>query len=232
MWAIFYNTLRARGPFSFSIKKTKGHALADSDYLRKFPHLRTEAQHNNQADLLAGKARFHFYHAYHVDLSEILAKRVDRYVNFVRLIHNVIYRMQLAIREVKAAPAFKMLHPELAIPDYILHQQPSHYLNADYDYLPLKVTQQQLQSHLDESKPVITGLSHLLVHCRCAHLVDHPGLTWYELFLLALAFTPQPHTVVSSHSAQSAKSITFLLREFAVDTMKYVKFTIQQQSHK
>ena len=95
--------------------------------MRKFPHLRQEAQHNNQADLLAGKARFHFYHTFHVQLSELLAKRVDGYVKFVHLIHNIIYRMHLAIRSVKAKPAFKMQHPEFAIPDYILHRPPSHH---------------------------------------------------------------------------------------------------------
>ena len=83
LWAIFYNSLRARGPHSFCIKNTKGHALADGDFLGKFPQLRTEAQHNNEAVCL----------------------RIDGYVNFVRLIHNIIYRMQLAIRDIKAAPA-------------------------------------------------------------------------------------------------------------------------------
>ena len=80
------------GPIAASFKKTKGrHALADKDYMRKFPQLRTEAQHNNEADLLAGKARFHFYHAHHVELSHLVARRVDGYVKFVRLIHNIIY---------------------------------------------------------------------------------------------------------------------------------------------
>ena len=150
----------------------------------------------------------------------------------MQLIHNIIYRVQLAIRAVKATPAFKMQHPGLAIPDYILHQPPSYYPDAIYDYLPLKITQQQCQVHLSDSKPVITGLSHLLLNFRCTHVVDQPGLTWHELFLLALAFTPHPHAVVSSHTAQSAKNIAFLLRGFAVDTVKFVKFALQPQCHK
>ena len=39
LWFIFHNILRARGPHSFTIKKTKGYALAYVDYLRRFPHL-------------------------------------------------------------------------------------------------------------------------------------------------------------------------------------------------
>ena len=131
-----------------------------------------------------GRARFHVYPSHHVELSQLLAKRIDGYVKFVRLIHNVIYRMQLAIRDIKAAPAFKLQHPELPIPDIIIHAQPPHYPDEQYAYLPLKVTHGQLQAFLLQSKPVTAGLSHLLLHCPCAHVVDRPGLTWHELLLI------------------------------------------------
>ena len=77
LWSIFYNILKARGPHTFHIKKTKGHALANVDYLKRFPHLRGEARNNNEADLLADKARFNFYNSYHIELSQLLAKRQD-----------------------------------------------------------------------------------------------------------------------------------------------------------
>eukprot|EP00973_Karenia_brevis_P015046 2054052-Karenia_brevis.AAC.1 len=56
MWAIFYSALRVRNSASFKIKKTKGHALADEDFLAKSPHLKTEAVYNNYADAFVGKA--------------------------------------------------------------------------------------------------------------------------------------------------------------------------------
>eukprot|EP00973_Karenia_brevis_P023542 3242088-Karenia_brevis.AAC.1 len=59
------------------IKKTKGHALANHDYLKEFPHLKNEAVQNNEADRLADKARFNFYNRFHVELSNILVKRAD-----------------------------------------------------------------------------------------------------------------------------------------------------------
>ena len=62
-------------------------------------------------------------------------------------------------------------------------------------------------------------------------MVDTPGLTWYELYLLAAACTPRPRSLISSTSAQPAKNITFLLRKFAVETMRLVKFAVQTQYH-
>ena len=138
--------------------------------------------------------------------------------------------MQSAIHEVKAAPTFKLQHPELTMPQFITHGQPDHFPDESYKPLEFKVTQLQLAEFLAHSQPVTAGLSHLFSCCTFAHMVDTPGLTWYELYLLAAACTPQPRSLISSTSAQPAKNITFL-REFAVETMRLVKFAIQTQCH-
>ena len=139
--------------------------------------------------------------------------------------------MQFAIRDVKAAPAFKLQHPELTMPKLIAHTQPSHYLDANYKTLDFKVTQHQLQTFLSRSEPVTAGLSHSLTHCYFTHMNNAHGLTWYELILLSAACTPQPQSLISSTSAQPATNITFLLREFAVEAMKLVKVALQTQFH-
>ena len=90
----------------------------------------------------------------------------------------------------------------------------------------------QLREFLLHANPVTAGLSHLLLHCPCTHVVDGPGPTWHELFLLSAACAPQPHAIISSTTAQPAKNITFLLREFAVEAMKLIKFAIQPQLHR
>eukprot|EP00973_Karenia_brevis_P033219 4584028-Karenia_brevis.AAC.1 len=56
LWQIFWDIAHARGSASFKVSKTKGHALNDEQYLTANPHLRIEAQHNNEADLLAKEA--------------------------------------------------------------------------------------------------------------------------------------------------------------------------------
>ena len=80
--------------------------------------------------MLADKARFTIYHCYHIELSQLLAKRLDGYVEFLRLIHNIIYRMHTATSDVKAATAFRLQHPELTIPERVTQPQPSHYPDA------------------------------------------------------------------------------------------------------
>ena len=77
------------------------------------------------------------------------------------LVHNIIYHMQSAIQEVKATPAFKLQHPELAMPQFITHVQPDHFPAEGYEPLKFKVTQLQLAEFLAHSQPVTAGLSHL-----------------------------------------------------------------------
>ena len=100
--------------------------------MRRFPHLRGEARNNNEADLLADKARFNFYHAYHIELSQLLANRQEGYVAFMRLAHNITYRIQSAIQQVKASPAFQLHHPELTMPRFVTHAQPDHFPAESY----------------------------------------------------------------------------------------------------
>ena len=75
LWQIVCGTLRARGPDTFRIKKTKGHALANTNYLKRFSALRDEAIGNNEAEKYAGRAKFCFYNANHFLLSEILSQK-------------------------------------------------------------------------------------------------------------------------------------------------------------
>ena len=63
-------------------------------FLEKYPHLRWEAIHNNKVDRLANAARFNFFHKQHIHLSGILVKRASRYVDFLKHVHNTIFKMQ------------------------------------------------------------------------------------------------------------------------------------------
>eukprot|EP00973_Karenia_brevis_P003669 508025-Karenia_brevis.AAC.1 len=63
------------------------------------------------------------------------------------------------------------------------------------------------------------------------HATSQPGITWYEMFLLAAAMMPNPLDFTSSSTAQVAKNITHVLREFAVEFNKFVKFAIDPQHH-
>ena len=113
------------------------------------------------------------------------------------------------------------------MPRFIVHAQPDYMFEATFVPLEFKVTQPQVDEFLVNSQPVIAGLSHIFCCCFFTHTVDAPGLTWYELYLLAAACTPRPRTLISSTTAQPAKSITSILREFAVETMRLVEFAIQ-----
>ena len=53
-------------------------------------------------------------------------------------------RMQVAIREVKASPAFKIEHPELSMPAFVTNEPPDSFPHAIHEALDLKAAQMQL----------------------------------------------------------------------------------------
>ena len=123
LWDIFFKQLAARGPRSFRIKKTKGHALEHKEFLEKNPHLRWEAAHNNTVDRLANAARYNFFNKHHIHLSGILAKRASKYVDFVICVHNVIFKMHIFLQQLRVQEANPMAL-SISTPSNILHACP------------------------------------------------------------------------------------------------------------
>ena len=105
LWLVFWRTLVTRGTRGVHFKKTKGHALdpKNQPYLEKHPELRVEARHNNSADEIADRAREHFFHPNLRKLSELLVKRHDAYVQFVRAIMNIVARVHTVAQELRVA---------------------------------------------------------------------------------------------------------------------------------
>ena len=120
----FFQQLAARGPRSFKIKKTKGHALDHKDFLEKYPHLRWEAVHNNTVDRFANAARYNFFHKQHIHLSGILVKRASRYVDFVLQVHNIIFKMHVFLQHLRV-PETSAIAAAISSPSNVLHVCPS-----------------------------------------------------------------------------------------------------------
>ena len=68
---------------------------------------------------------------------------------------------------------------------------------------------------------------YVLVFSRVA---THAGLTWYELYLLAVAHTLQPVDAVTSSTAAAAKTIAMQIRTFAMETSSFVRFLLTPDS--
>ena len=83
-----------------------------------------------------------------------------------------------------------------------------------------------MNAYLDNCSDAIKGLSKFLLTTRFSHAVTHPGITWYELYLLAVAHTSQPIDVISSSNAASAKTIAMQIRTFARGTSAFVRFLL------
>ena len=64
-----------------------------------------------------------------------------------------------------------------------------------------KVTHAMHQHYLHSSSSVVHGFAQLLTHCTFACASHTSGLTWLELFLLSVAFSTNPLSVVQSDSA-------------------------------
>ena len=83
-----------------------------------------------------------------------------------------------------------------------------------------------MNAYLDNISDAIESLSKFLLTSRFSHAVTHPGITWYELYLLAVAHTSHPIDVISSFTAASAKTIAIQIRALAKETSALVRFLL------
>ena len=81
LWHIMHRQLLHRGPNTIIFAKTKGHALEDHAFLRRFPELREEALGNDQADKAAKHARTTCFNPHVVRLSNTFAERTGKYTH-------------------------------------------------------------------------------------------------------------------------------------------------------
>ena len=91
----------------------------NNNYLKQYPMLRDEARGNHEADKLAGRAKYCFYNANHLLLSEILPKREQQYSTLLRHVHNIVARVHIASQQLRTNPAYKL---DNKIPFYTYHK--------------------------------------------------------------------------------------------------------------
>ena len=200
------------GRRAFNIRKTNGHAIAHKTFLIENPHLREEAKHNNIADRQADYARSLFYDDRHIQLSEVLVKRVANYTKFVQAIHDIIYRVYIASQALRKAQLTVTPASNPNVDKWITHAVPEFHHDELPRPLDVKVPPATMNSYLEGTSDTIRGLAKFLLTTKFSFAVTHPGITWYELYLLALAHTSQPTDIISSNTAASAK---LLLYKFA-----------------
>ena len=124
------------------IKKTKVHALSKPEYQKQFPQLRQEAIGNNEADRYVGKAKYSFYNANHILISQLLPKREEQYAKLLRSIHNVITRVHIASQQVRATQAYKMDNNLPIATTYVLHQLPPRHCELESQTFEFKITRE------------------------------------------------------------------------------------------
>ena len=179
----FFQPLAARGPRSFRIKKTTGHALDHKTFLKKYPPLRWEAIHNNKADRPANAARYNFFHKQHIQVSGILVKRASRYVDFLKHVHNIIFKMHIHLQALRF-PEAKSICAAIASSSNVLHACPD--LLHDSTPIPLsfKVDKGEFELLIINQSSPIKGLAKLLTCCQFSYNDRSAGLTWHEFFII------------------------------------------------
>ena len=68
------------------------------------------------------------------------------------------------------------------------------------------------------------GFAQLLSHHRFATSPSCSGFTWLEFLLLSIAASPNPAEVFTSSSAEPARKLMHLVREFTTKAKHYLKF--------
>eukprot|EP00973_Karenia_brevis_P056128 7805877-Karenia_brevis.AAC.1 len=91
-----------------------------------------------------------------------------------------------------------------------------------------KATHDMIIHHLDNiiTTPAVKGLYRLL----CTHTVsssgDSPGITWLELYMLCLAFTPDHIALTHGQAAKSARTIAQQLSAFIASSKQFLHFAV------
>eukprot|EP00973_Karenia_brevis_P040762 5642065-Karenia_brevis.AAC.1 len=83
-----------------------------------------------------------------------------------------------------------------------------------------------LNKYIFTAPPIITGFQRLVTCFLVASDDSKSGLTWLELFLLAVALCDSPLTLIRSNTAKSQKPLVHQLREFAAHATKFLKFAL------
>ena len=226
LWHIMHRHLLHRGPNTVIFVKTKGHALEDPSFLRRFPELRQEALGNDQADKAARHARTTCFDPNVVRLSDVLAERTDKYIQLMIQVHAIIARVHAASQDLRKTPAFNM-DPErrnISVGDRLLPTRPASPLGLHYAPLRAKASKKLVDTHLAETGPLMIGFAQLLSHHTFAVSPSCSGFTWLELLLLSIAASPNPASVFTSNTAAPSKKLAHLIRDFTNKARTYLKF--------
>ena len=138
---------------------TKGHALEDHAFLRRFPELRQEAIGNDQADKAAKKTRTTCFNPNVVRLSNALVDRTKKYTVFITHVHAIIARVHAASQELRKSPAFSM-DPDrrtTSVGDKVLHTSPT--IPPDLHHVPIrpKASKKLGDENLAKAGPLMIG---------------------------------------------------------------------------
>eukprot|EP00973_Karenia_brevis_P063770 8865114-Karenia_brevis.AAC.1 len=220
-----------RGTKSFLISWTKGHALEDNTYLQENPHLRYEAVQNCVADQVARDAISTHHSVDLVDLSTLLVSRTDAYIEFVTQIHLIVSRVYIASQSLKASPAFALSHPELQAPKQVVFSPPPYSSSLMPMALSYKAHADMIHEYLQNAPLTIRGLHVLLSSHLISSAGKEPGLTWLELYLLAIALVEDPVAQTHGTTAVPAKTISAQIRSFTTHALHFVHFALPPHFH-
>ena len=226
LWHIMHRQLLHRGPNTIVFVKTKGHALEDHAFLRRHPELRQEAIGNDKADNAAKQARATCFNSHVVRLSDTLAERTGKYTLFIKHVQAIISRVHAASQELGQTPAFNLDPDRRVIAVGVTVQHTAPVIPHDLHSIPvqLKASKRLVDEHLTKAGPLMIGFAQLLSHHRFATSPSCSGFTWMEFLLLSIAASPNPAAVFTSGSAEPARKLMHLVREFTNKAKQYLKF--------
>eukprot|EP00973_Karenia_brevis_P046202 6404471-Karenia_brevis.AAC.1 len=127
---------------------------------------------------------------------------------------------------IKTSPTFALESNDSFVPPCVLHTTPPHVGNKPFITLRYKATKRMTTQFLHHLPHAITGLFRLLSCFRIASSGDTSGISWMELYFLAVALSPTPMLDFRTDRAQSRRTIAQLLREFMTASMKFVRFLL------
>eukprot|EP00973_Karenia_brevis_P018014 2474841-Karenia_brevis.AAC.1 len=129
------------------------------------------------------------------------------------------------MQALRANPVVQSLCPESAVPATVIHSRPRLQMDHTPTEMVVKITENELDEFLRDATTPIKGLARLLLNCTFSNNDVTSGITWYELYLLSIGFSDNPHCLENS-SAVSSKPIKYPLREFAKQAVALVKYML------
>ena len=224
LWSIFWDLVHARGSHSVHLTKVKGHA--SDNFVRGDTQLQQHKRGNDRADHLATIARKDCHGDLLQFLSDYAAGRFNSYVTLIHHTHHVIVCSYIVYQCTRTNIA------KLHAPRQNVLVRPVHYPeNIDEGTKLDIVPAHQLVSHyLKDQSQLMLGLARVLTTLKFVPTRGMQcGITWPELYLLALVASNDPQLVYNPGKARARNSIRRALVRFHVDAVRLLQFLLPQK---